>query len=111
MDEDSFGIMSGYALTATARRDLKSIWQYIATDSMHYADLVEEAVLETCRLAVRNPTLGHRRHEIADPRVFFLAVQDYKRYSIVYLAGSEPLQIVRVIHGARDIPRLLQSDR
>jgi plasmid stabilization system protein ParE len=109
MGEGSSGGLSIYVLTPTARRDLKSIWQYIAKDSLRYANLVEDAILETCRSATKVPALGHRRAEIEDPRVLFLAVSGYERYSIAYLANSEPLRVLRVVHGARDVPRLFRS--
>ena len=91
-----------------ARRDLKSIWRYIAQDSLRYAGLVEEAVIETCRSAARLPAMGHRRDEVRNPDVRFLAVVGYPKYSIAYLVNSEPLRVLRVVHGARDVPRLFR---
>ena len=106
MGQDPSSCLSAYFLTISARRDLKSIWGYIAKDSLRYADLVEDAVLETCRSAAKAPFLGHRRQEIGNSKILFLAVSRYEQYSIAYLVNSEPLEVVRVIHGARDFPRL-----
>jgi plasmid stabilization system protein ParE len=80
--------VSAYVLTASARRDLKSIWRYIGKDSLRYADLVEDAVLGTCRSAAKSPFLGHRRQEMQNPNILFLAVKGYELYSIAYLADS-----------------------
>jgi plasmid stabilization system protein ParE len=99
----------GYVLTATARRDLSAIWKYISRDSVHHADLVEEAVYATCRLAATTPVIGHRRREVTKGNVLFLAVSGYEVYSIAYLADSEPLTVVRVLHGARNLPRLFRQ--
>lgn len=106
MGKGSFCGVSSYLLTAAARRDLKSIWWYIAEDSLRHADLVEEAVLETCRSAAAISGLGHRRQGVRNPKILFLAVSGYERYCIAYLAGSEPLRVLRILHGARDVPRL-----
>jgi len=98
--------LSSYILTVQARRDLKSIWRYIGSDSPHHADRVEDAVLATCRSAAATPGLGRRG--VRGPDILFLAVSGYERYSIAYLANSEPLRGVRIVHGARDVPRLFR---
>ncbi len=100
--------MSAPLITPVARRDIASIWLYIARDSVRHADLVEEAIVATCFSVADTPGLGHRRPEVRNTKVLFLAVQGYERYSIAYLAGTEPLRIVRVVHGARDVPRLFR---
>jgi plasmid stabilization system protein ParE len=33
---------------------------------------------------------------------------DYERYCIAYLADSQPLSVLRIVHGARDVPRLFR---
>ena len=108
MGEDSFPSVTPFILTVNARRDLRSIWRYIGEDSVRHADLVEEAVLATCRSAAAMPDLGHKREGVRRPDVLFLSVQGYERYSIAYLANSQPLRVLRVVHGARDVPRLFR---
>jgi plasmid stabilization system protein ParE len=93
-------------ITPIAKRDITSIWRYIARDSVHHADRVEQAIIEACFSAAKTPGMGHRREGIRNPRVLFLAVLGYERYSIAYLAGVSPLRVLRVVHGARDVPRL-----
>ena len=100
--------MNPFFLTPDAWLDLDSIWQYIARDSVHNADLVEEAIFETCRSAAAMPGLGHKREGVRRPDVLFLGVTDYERYSIAYLANSQPLRVLRVVHGSRDVPRLFR---
>jgi plasmid stabilization system protein ParE len=95
-------------ITPIARRDIDSIWRYIARDSIHHADLVEAAIVATCFAAAEMPGLGHRRPGVRRTNVLFLTVSSYERYSIAYLAGSEPLRVVRVVHGARDVPKLFE---
>jgi plasmid stabilization system protein ParE len=100
--------LNTFSLSPAAWLDLDSIWQYIASDSVHYADSVEEAIFETCRFAAGMPSLGHSRLGIRNPKILFLAVSGYERYSIAYLSNSEPLRVLRILHGARDVPRLFR---
>jgi len=52
----------------------------------------------------QNPGMGHWREELTDKRHRFLMVYSYL---IVYRYETTPLQIVRVLHAARDIQSLL----
>jgi plasmid stabilization system protein ParE len=96
-------------VTPTARRDIRSIWRYIARDSVTHADLVEEAIFAACYSAASLPGIGHMRPDLTSRNILFVPVSGYERYSIAYLAGSEPLRILRVLHGARDVAKLLRS--
>lgn len=100
--------VSRFFLTRTAWRELEAIWQFIAHDSRRHADLVEEAILDTCRSAAELPKTGHKKPGIRNPQILFLNVAKYENYSIAYLAGSVPLRVVRVMHGARDVRKLFR---
>lgn len=52
----------------------------------------------------KNPGIGHRRDELADKRHRFFLVYSYL---IVYRHENKPLQIVRVLHAARDVQSIL----
>ena len=95
-------------ITPSARRDIKSIWRYIAQDSVHYADLVADAILATCYATAELPEIGHARPDLTQRNILFVPVRNYERYVIAYAAESEPLRILRVLHGARDVPRLFR---
>ncbi len=50
------------------------------------------------------PGIGHRREELAGgPHRFWLVYS----YLIVYRVDSQPLQIVRVLHAARELKSIL----
>jgi len=85
---------------------MKSIWRYIARDSVKHADLVEDAIYETFHLAAKTPALGHSRPDVGRPKVLFLGVLGYDKYLIAYVKDSKPLRIIRVFQGARDVPKL-----
>jgi plasmid stabilization system protein ParE len=95
-------------ITPAARRDIRSIWRYIAQDSVRHADLVEEAILTTCYSTAELPGIGHQRPDLTERKILFVPVRNYERYVIAYAAESAPLRILRVLHGARDVPRLFR---
>jgi toxin ParE1/3/4 len=51
-----------------------------------------------------NPGVGHFRDELADKRRRFLLVYSYL---IVYRHETKPVQIIRVLHAARDVQSIL----
>ncbi len=59
------------------------------------------------RLA-KNPGIGHMREELADKRHRFLLVYSYL---IVYRSDAKPLQIIRILHAARDLQSILRLAR
>lgn len=56
------------------------------------------------RLA-KNPGLAHMREELADRRYRFYLVYSYL---IVYRFETKPLQVIRVLHAARDVQSILR---
>ena len=100
--------LSSLFVTAVARRDIKSIWRYIAKDSVRHADLVEKAIIATCYSAADMPQIGHKRDDLTHRNMLFVTVHDYERYTVAYVPGPKPLRIVRVLHGARDVPKLFR---
>jgi antitoxin ParD1/3/4/toxin ParE1/3/4 len=49
--------------------------------------------------------MGHLREDLADEALRFWRVYSYM---IIYRPDSQPLEIVRVLHGARDTSTLFQ---
>jgi antitoxin ParD1/3/4/toxin ParE1/3/4 len=58
------------------------------------------------KLLAQHPLLGHLREDLADEPLRFWPVYSYL---IIYRAEKRPIQVVRVLHGARDVKRLLSS--
>jgi plasmid stabilization system protein ParE len=97
--------MKPFVLTDRALSDLRSIWKFIASDNPTAADALEDEILNACARIAERPDLGHYRRDITDEPVLFVAVR--RRYLIVYDRRVVPLQIVRVLHGSRNIPDLI----
>ena len=89
--------MKRYCLTSAAEDDVFEIWAYIAGDNLSAADSVETAIHATCQHLAERPDLGHFRRDLTLKPVRFFAVQG--TYLIVYDPASNPLEIIRVLHG------------
>jgi plasmid stabilization system protein ParE len=94
--------VSDFVLSDEARSDLWEVWGYVARHNPSAADKLERDVLKGCALLARQPDIGHRRRDLCDDAsVRFHAVRTW--YLIVYEIHTEPLRIVRILHGARDV--------
>lgn len=66
------------------------------------ADQVLDDIEAKFYMLADNPQMGRLRSDIAPELRYFTAA----KYLILYRTISGGVQIVRVIHGARDLPRL-----
>ena len=92
-----------FALSPEAARDIREIWSYIADDSTRAARRVRVQLLDACQRLAENPLIGHSREDLTARPVLFWPVG---AYLIVYDPRPRPIEIVRVVHGARDIAAL-----
>lgn len=76
----------GFSLSPQARQDLFDIWDYMAENSIDAADCLRE--------------------DLTDQPVRFWNVQSYP---IIYRLDTDPLEIVRIVSGYRDVSALLNS--
>jgi toxin ParE1/3/4 len=93
-------------ITPRATLDLIEIWSYIADDSVENADIFVDQLNEAMQKLCHHPGMGRQREELA-PR---LRSFPYQRYVIFYRADSNALEIVRVLHGARDVESGFEGD-
>lgn len=95
-----------------AEEDLTGAYLYIGADSPAAAERLLDAVHAALQLLVENPTAGRPR-EFRSPRaqgVRSWAVKDFQAYLIFYRADGDDVEVVRFVHGARNIPRLLEDE-
>jgi toxin ParE1/3/4 len=91
---------------ARAKADLTEIWDYIAEDSEIQADAFINTVDQKFLLLSEQPNLGRTRYELAkNMRSFPLG-----RYVIFYVVLPDGIQVVRVLHGARDLTAIFETD-
>jgi antitoxin ParD1/3/4 len=100
--------MSSYQFTPQAVEDLFEIWSYIAGDDLDAANRVEEAIYAACAILADAPRAGSIREDLTALPLRFWLVKPYRNYWIVYNPGKKPLQVIRIIHTARNIPQVLR---
>ena len=100
--------MSAYQFTPQASDDFLDIWSFIARDNPEAADRVEAAIFRACDLLAGSPLAGRRQKDLTSLPIRFWVVHPYSNYLIVYDSEKKPLQIIRILHGARDLPSLLR---
>jgi toxin ParE1/3/4 len=89
--------------TSKAEEDLLEIWSYIADDNIDAADEFLDQIVATCRTLSDNPAAGRSRDELAQRlRSFPLG-----NYVIFYRPLEDGIVVIRVLHGARDLPGIL----
>jgi|ERR1700731_2265375 toxin ParE1/3/4 len=93
-------------ITPRAILDLIEIWNYIADDSEENADSFIDQLNEAMQKLCHQPGMGRQREELA-PRIRSFP---YHRYVIFYRTDSNALEVVRILHGARDVESGFERD-
>jgi len=83
--------------------DLREIRDTIAQGSPGAALRLMVRFVGAFRLLANRPELGHVREDLPVPSLRFWAVGSYL---VVYLA-EKPIGIVAIVHGARDVPSVV----
>ena len=99
--------MKAFSLSPLARDDLRGIWQWIAPDNERAADELTAEIKQACEQIAEHPQLGGRRSAWSRKPVRFFLIRTH--YWIVYNPETSPLEILRIIHAARDIPAVLAA--
>ncbi len=95
--------------TPQAVEDLDTIWQTIAEDNQDAADRVEMEILGACHRLAKHPRIGTKREDITPLPVRFWTVTKYPNYVIVYRPDADPLQVIAVLHGKRELKEILEG--
>lgn len=93
-------------LTDQAEADLDEVWAYIAADNPDAADRMVDAVLESSRVHVRFPEMGRSREELRPGLRSFVV----SPYVVFYRPIEGTIEVLRILHGARDIKSIIESE-
>ena len=99
--------MKRFKLSPEAALDIRSVWAYIAKDSIRAARRVRLQIMRACQAIAANPRIGHSRSDLTDKPLLFWPVGSYL---IIYNPAPRPIEIVRVLHGALDAFSRLKAD-
>jgi antitoxin ParD1/3/4/toxin ParE1/3/4 len=98
--------MSRFKLSTPARQDLREIRDYIAQDNIPAARNFLAKLTQAFRGIAEMPNKGHPREDLTDLPVRFWPVGSYL---IVYDPKKRPIEILRVLHGARNVETILEN--
>jgi antitoxin ParD1/3/4/toxin ParE1/3/4 len=96
-----------FVLSPAATADVEQIEAVLDEHAPAATDRVLTGLRDAMRRIAASPGIGHLRDDLADEPLRFYSVWSYL---IVYRL-TEPVEIVRVVHGARDVARELLSRR
>jgi toxin ParE1/3/4 len=99
--------MPNVTVRPIARIDIDGIWDYIAEDSQAQADAFVDRMIVKFKLLAREPGLGRARDELMPGLQSF----PFERHTIFYHRVSSGIEVVRVLHSARDIAPLFHGAR
>ncbi len=83
-----------------ANADLMEIWVYLAERSIENANSMIQAIGRKCQDCAEMPGIGRRRDDLAPG----LRTSAEGSYIICYRVIDDGIEVVRVLHGSRDLP-------
>ena len=88
----------------SARTDLLEVWLFLAEENLNAADRVLETIEQEAGILATQPLMGRARPDLAqDIRTWPTSTS----YTLFYVAESDSITVVRVLHHARDVQRVL----
>ena len=93
-----------FVLTPQASADLQEILLTIAEDSAAAAERLRLEFYDCFRRLAQSPSIGHYHDELLDRRYRFW---NFYHYVVCYVWGQKPIQVIAVVHGARDLGAFL----
>lgn len=100
--------MSSLQLAPLGRRDIDNIYDYIARRDRRpaTADMVVAELMETCKsyadAFAAGSVIGTARSDLGDSHRVFT----HKRWVVVFRPIEDGIEVLRVLDGSRDYPRL-----
>ncbi|MDE0064875.1 MAG: type II toxin-antitoxin system RelE/ParE family toxin [Gammaproteobacteria bacterium] len=99
--------MTRAVLSTAAERDILEIAEWIAVENPAAARGFRAALDTIATTLGDHPRIGALKPELAAPPVRFVPLRGYP-YIVVYTPDRDPPLILRVLHGARDLPEILR---
>ncbi len=96
--------MNRFVFSSYVEADLRDIRDHISKDSPESSHRMMVRFVTAFRMLARRPELGHEREDLLEPSIRFWPVGFYM---ILYVPARRPIEILAVVHGARDVPAIL----
>ena len=96
--------MDTLVVSLEAEEDVFQIWLYLLGEAnVVTANRIEAELLDAFASLAQTPGKGHRRSDLTMSNVLFYTLY---QYMVVYQLGP-PVRILGVLHGKRDLKRVL----
>ena len=95
-----------------ALSDLADLALYIAQDNQEVADRFLDAVEEAVDRIAQLPYIG-TAHPSSNPALLGLRrwpINGFEKYLIFYLVFEDTIDLVRILHSARDLTHILEGE-
>ena len=105
--------MNRIVIRPGAARDLVEIFRYLArTAGLRVADRFVGQAQATWELLVSQPRLGSRYDGdgILEADLRYYSIIKFRNYIAFYRPIEDRIEVIRVLHGARDIASLLRAE-
>ena len=89
-----------------AAEDIAAVWDFIADDNPDAADHWVDQLDTQLRLLATQPLMGRARDELAPGIRSF----PFGRYLVFYLPIGDGIDVVRLLHGTRDVDTAFGED-
>ena len=98
--------MPDITVTKQAKQDLIEIWIYVADNNPTAADKLLDTLNKKIGMLSDHPLLGPARPDIAPDLRYLIS----GNYLILYRVHGDSVEIVRVLHGARNLSAIFKGD-
>jgi toxin ParE1/3/4 len=96
--------MKQFRVSEAASSDLRGIWLCIGPDNPEAASKLVRAIVSRFPRLASMPEMGRRRDELSEGLRSF----PVSRYVIFYQLTENGIEIIRILHGARDLPAMFE---
>ena len=100
---------TNYWFSEQSREDIFEILEYIAEENPSAAQRISVQLQTTCALIAEMPDIGVTVEYIRQHNIRSFHVKNFQKYMIFYKQHTEGVEILRVAHGARDLPALFNG--
>jgi toxin ParE1/3/4 len=97
--------MRDYTIAPLARRDISAAYRYIAKNNFPAADRWLSDLYDRFRLIAQNAEMGQLRPDL----MLDLRSMSFGNYILFFRQRTSSTEIVRIIHGSRDISKIFQG--
>lgn len=92
-------------ITAQAEADLEETWEYVAHGGAAKADRFIDRLLKQAGIHAQFPLTGRSREDLAPGLRSFVV----KPFVVFFRSKDETIEIIRVLHGRRDVDTIMKD--